>query len=127
MATFDYQEMRDTATDMFEEFGNPFILKKPDGEPRYNPKTKKTEQLYKDYTGICVMKTYEAEVIGTLNNVINAGDVTFKCVMDDINIIPEASKDKLIYEGVTYNLITPASADPSGSFVIVHTLLCRKA
>lgn len=127
MAEFDYNEMRDTANDLFDYFGNPFILKKPDGEPTINPKTKKTEQKFLSYPGKCTMKTYTAESIGELSDVIMAGDVSFSCTMDDIKIIPKENKDKVEYKGVTYNVVHVAKADPSGELIVVHTLHCRRA
>lgn len=122
-----YDDMRNVAINLITEFGNPFILKKKNGEPTYNPKTKKTEQLYKDYPGKCVMKTYSAEAAGMLGNMINAGEVSFVCTMDDISIIPVESTDKVVYCGVTYNIIDVATSNPSGKTVVVHTLHCKKA
>lgn len=127
MAEFDYNEMRGVANTLFNYFGNPFILKKPDGDPVVNPKTKKTEQKYITYPGRCVMKTYSAESIGELVNVIEAGDVSFSCTLDDIKIIPKENKDKIEYKGVTYNIIHVATSNPSGQLIIVHTLHCRRA
>lgn len=121
-----YDDMRNVAIGLLTEFGNPFTLKKKSGEPTYNPKTKKTEQTYKDYPGVCVMKTYSAEASGMLGNVINAGEVSFVCTMDDISIIPVESTDKVVYCGVTYNIIDVATSNPSGKTVVVHTLHCKK-
>lgn len=122
-----YDDMRNVAINLITEFGNPFILKKKNGEPTYNPKTKKTEQLYKDYPGKCVMKTYSAEAAGMLGNIINAGEVSFVCTMDDIKVIPVESTDKVVFGGITYNIIDVATSNPSGNTVVVHTLHCKKA
>ena len=127
MAEFNYEEMREVANDLFDLFGNTFILKKPDGTPTYNPKTKKTEQLYKEYSGRCVMKTYSAETIGAMSNIIQAGDVAFSCTLDDNSIRPTEAQDKVNYQGTTYNIISVATSNPSGDLIVVHTLHCRKA
>ncbi|MCQ2086568.1 MAG: hypothetical protein MJZ37_00630 [Bacilli bacterium] len=127
MATFNYPEMREVANNLFDLFGNPFSLKKEVGEPAYNPKTKKVEPVFAEYKGRCVMKTYTAEAIGELSNIIQAGDVSFSCTMDDISIIPKESKDKVLYEGITYNIISVATSNPSGKYILVHTLHCRRA
>lgn len=127
MATFNYPGMRSMATRLLTQFGNPFVLKKPDGAPKYNSKTKETSQLYKDYPGMCVKKTYSAEAAGLLNNMINVGEVTFVCTMNDISIVPVESKDKVVYEGITYNIIDVATSDPSGKSIIVHFIHCKKA
>ena len=121
-----YEEMNQLAIDLLTEFGNPFILKKPDGEAKYNPKTKRTEQMFLEYPGICVMKPYSAETIGMLSNIINAGDVEFTCTIDDPSIIPEESKDKLIFGKVAYNIINVTTIDPSGELTIVYKIQCRR-
>lgn len=126
MATFNYSKMRNMATGLLTQFGNKFVLKKPEGVASYNPKTKKTEQKYKEYPGTCVKKTYSAEAIGTNDNIIHAGDVSFVCTMDDIKIIPVENTDKVIYGGISYNIIDVSTSDPSGSAVVVHTLHCRR-
>lgn len=127
MATFNYAEMQDVAVELITEFGNPFELKKPDGESVYNPKTKRNEQRFTSYKGICVMKTYATEAIGELANIIHAGDVEFKAVMNVLSVVPKEEKDKLIYGGVSYNIISVATSNPSGQDVLVHTLHCRRA
>lgn len=127
MATFDYAEMQQTALELLTEFGNPFILKKPFGEPVYNPKTKKAEQKYTEYSGICVMKTYTAEAIGELSNIIQAGDVEFKCQLDNEKIVPKEKSDKIIFGNITYNIIEVATINPSGANIIIYTLHCQRA
>ena len=124
---FNYDAMRSMAIGLLTEFGNPFVLKKPDGKPVYNAVTKKTAQKYKEYSGICVMKTYSAEAIGGLSNIINAGDVSFVCTMNDISVVPEESTDKIVYGGKTYNIIDIATSNPSGAKIIVHTVHARRA
>ena len=126
MAKFNYTKMRTMASNLLSQFGNSFILKKPEGSAVYNPKTKKTDQIYKEYTGKCVMKTYTAETIGMMSNIINAGDVAFVCTMDDIKVIPEENKDKIVYGGISYNIIDIATSNPNGSTIIIHTLHCRR-
>lgn len=124
---FDYSSMRSMATNLLTEFGNSFVLKKPDGKPVYNSVTKKNEQGFLSYPGKGVMKTYTVEMAGSLSNIINAGDVSFVCTLDDISIIPTEGKDKIEYGGHTYNVLDVATSNPSGAKVIVHTLHCRRA
>lgn len=127
MATFNYPEMQDVALELLTEFGNTFELKKPEGESVYNPKTKRNEQKFTYYRGTCVMKTYTAEAIGELSNIIQAGDVEFKAVMDSLKIIPKENSDKIIYGGISYNIISVATSNPSGEAILIHTLHCRRA
>ena len=124
-----YEEMGQVADSLLgtKEFGRPFTLRKQSEKPVYNPKTKKTETTYTDYPGTCVMKTYTDEEYGALNNILEAGDVSFICVMKDISIIPQKDKDKLVFNGVTYNIVRPAITNPSGDRILVHKLQCRKA
>lgn len=124
---FDYGSMRSMATNLLTEFGNPFVLKKPNGKPVYNAATKKNEQSYLSYSGTGVMKTYTAEMIGNLSNIINAGDVSLVCTLNDISIIPTEGKDQIVYGGHSYNVLHVSTSDPSGAKVIVHTLHCRRA
>ena len=124
---FNYDAMRRMATGLLTEFGNPFVLKKPNGKPVYNEVTKKTVQKYNEYSGICVMKTYSAEAIGGLSNIINAVDVSFVFTMNDISVVPEESTDKIVYGGKTYNIIDIATSNPSGAKIIVHTVHARRA
>ena len=126
MANFDYSSMADTALSLLEDFGNPFTLKKAEGTPVYNPKTKKTEVSYKEYSGTGVMLTYDAETIGRSNNIINAGDMKFLCQLDDTSIIPVESTDKILFEGITYNIINKAPINPSGSSVVVFEIQTRR-
>lgn len=121
-----YNEMRTMANGLFTQFGNSFVLKKPDGEAKYNPKTKKTEQSFIEYSGKCVMKAYSAETIGLLSNIINAGDVEFVCTMDNIEIIPTENKDKLVYANNTYNIINVTTINPSGDSVVIYKIQCRR-
>lgn len=122
-----YDEMRDLAVELLTEFGNDFQLQKPDSKPTYDPVTRKNITTYKNYTGKCVMKPYTAEMIGMLQNIIKAGDVEFKCTMDDISVIPTEGKDKIIFGGNTYNVLSVSTINPSGSTVVVHTLQARRA
>lgn len=127
MAIFDYTEMQQTTLELLTEFGNSFTLKKPFGEPVYNPKTRRTEQNFKTYTGIGVMKTYTSEMIGFSSNVVQAGDVDFKCVIDNQEITPKEGTDKIEFNGRTYNIINVAEINPPGDSKIIYTLYCRRA
>lgn len=122
-----YDEMRTVANNLFTEFGNSFLLLKSNPKPVYNPKTKKQEYTYSQYLGKCVMKPYTAEMIGMLTNIIKAGDVEFKCTLDDISIIPTEGKDKIFFGGNTYNILSVSTINPSGSTIVIHSLQARRA
>lgn len=124
---FDYGAMRSMAVNLLSEFGSRFTLMKLNDSVTYNKETKKSEPSFTSCTGVCVMKTYTAEMIGSLSNIIQAGDVSFVCAMDDISIVPSEGKDKVVFGGKTYNILEAATSDPSGGKVIVHTLHCRRA
>lgn len=124
---FDYLAMRNMATSLLTDFGDSFILRKQTDKPKYDPKTKKTEYTFTEHNGVCVMKTYSDEAMGQLSNIIESGDVAFICTMNDISIIPQADKDKLIFNGIVYNIIRVSTSNPSGKTVVVHTLQCRRA
>lgn len=122
-----YDKMRNTAVSLITAYGNSFILKKPGGVSVFNPDTERNEQQFSEYTGKCVMKPYVAEMIGSLNNIIKAGDVEFKCVMDDTSVTPTEGKDKIIFGGNTYNILTVSTIKPDGKTVLIHTLQARRA
>lgn len=127
MATFNYEEMSNTALELLEYFGNEFTLIKPSKKSVYNPVTKKNENIKEEHKGIGVMKTYTAEMIGSLANIINAGDVAFVCKLDDESIIPSEGKDQIKFGNYIYNVLEVATSNPSGDKILVHTLQCRKA
>lgn len=121
-----YENMQKVAKTLLKQFGNEFILRKPGGEPAYNPKTKRTEESYKDYFGVCVMKTYSDEAMGALGNIIESGDVAFVCQMNDEKVVPQADKDKLVFNNISYNIIRVQTSNPNGFRTLVHTLQCRR-
>ena len=122
---FDYKEMQDTASSLIKEFGNPCILNKLE-KTVFNPATKKNEPVYTEYKGDCVRKTYTAEMIGMLSNIIKSGDVEFKCVFDDKTVVPTEGKDKIIFGGITYNILQVSNSTPDGDTVLVYTLQARR-
>lgn len=126
MATFNYNEMVNVANELFEMFGNEFTLKKKTKDSIYNPITKKNTPVYKNYEGLCVKKTYTSEMIGSLTNIINAGDVQFKCILNDISVIPSEGVDQLVYKGKTYNILEVDTTEPSGDLPVIHTLHTRR-
>lgn len=121
-----YNDMRKLADNLITQYGNSFELKKP-GTETYNPVTKKTSKTYTTYKGKCVMRPYTAEMIGSLENIINVGDVQFKCVMQDMSVIPTEGVDYLIFGGIKYDIVSVGETNPSGSTVLIHTLQCRRS
>lgn len=122
-----YTDMKAVATSLISRFGSDCVLRKPDGKPVFNPDTNKNEQRYSEFTGKCVMRPYVAETIGALNNIIKAGDVEFKCVMDDQSVIPTESVDKILFGGILYNIQTVETVCPDGATILVHSLQARRA
>lgn len=126
---FDYDKMQKIAKNLLgpSMFGKPFTLKHPLGKPSYDSAKRKNVQKYEEHTGVCVMKTYTAETIGSLSNIIKAGDVSFVCVMDDLDVIPTEAVDKVEFGGHQYNVLEVSTSNPSGSKILVHTLHARRA
>lgn len=122
-----YDRMRNIAYSLISSYGDKFMLKKPDGNAVFNPDTNRNEQHFSEYPGKCLMKPYTAEMIGSLNNIIKAGDVEFKCVMDDMSVTPTEGKDKVVFGGDTYNILSVSMVKPNGKNVIVHSLQARRA
>jgi len=122
-----YDRMRSVAVSLIDTYGDSFVLEKPEGLPVFNPDTNRNEQRFSEHSGKCVMKPYVAEMIGSLNNIIKAGDVEFKCVMDDMSVTPTEGKDKIIFGGDTYNILTVSTIKPDGKTVIIHSLQARRA
>jgi len=126
MAAFDYEGIADTTLSLLEDFGNPFILKHQVGTPKYNPKTKKTDASYEDFSGTGVMTRYEGDAIGRSNNVINAGDMKFICQLDDKSIIPTEFTDKISFMGVVYNIVNKDPINPSGDYAVAYIIQARR-
>lgn len=125
---FNYEKMRKTAKKLLSSqvFGGKFTLQKPEGSV-YDPIKKKNITTFKDYAGDCVMEAYEDEGLGKLADIVQAGDLTFICNMDDTKIIPIKNSDKIIFEGVTYNIIEVSTINPNGKNILVHKCYARKA
>lgn len=121
-----YDEMQDTAKELITEFGNVCTLKKLNNHQKYNEITKKNEPVFTEYNGKCVMKPYTADAIGILSNIIEAGDVEFKCIFDT-GVIATEMKDKIEFRGITYNILSVSIINPNGDKIIVQTLSARKA
>ena len=125
MATFDYDGIKSTARELLEMFGNPFTLKKNIGS-EYNAETKKQEKKFEEHTGVCVMKNYSAEMVGSLSNIINMGDVSFVCQFDEKDVKATEGKDQIIYGEVVYNILHIMTSNPSGDNPIIYTFHARR-
>lgn len=125
MKKFDYEKMQNIASTLLDSFGDSCILNKLE-KTIFNPVTKKNEPVYTEYKGTCVRKTYTAEMIGMLSNIIKSGDVEFKCVFDDKTVVPTEGKDKIVFGGITYNIIQVSDSTPDGNTVLVYTLQARR-
>lgn len=126
MATFDYVRMQNITTSLLKKFGNKFVLRKVTGS-QYDHILKKQVTTTKDFSGVCVMKSYTDETVGQMNNLVNIGDVTFVCSFDDKDVKAEENKDKVIYNGIAYNVLDVTVSNPSGEKTLVYFLHSRKA
>lgn len=125
---FDYSKMQKITDNLLSKnmFGDTFTLLKTTGTV-YDPVVKKNVSTYEEYTGKCVKKVYKDTGLGKLKDIVKAGDVEFKLVMNDLSVIPEKSKDKIFFANVTYNIIEVNTVDPNGKKILVHTCYARKA
>ena len=123
---FNYPKMQKLADKLLskQKFGNPFTLKKKVGQ-RYDSVSKKQIPVYEEYIGNCVKKPYKDTGLGHLKDIVQAGDLEFVCTMKDTKIIP-AKNDQIIFEGITYNIITPELVEPNGKLPLVHKCYARR-
>lgn len=122
-----YDEMQTVAETLITEYGSSCVLNKLSNNQIFNPLTQKNEQTFEEYKGVCIMKPYTAEMIGSLSNIIKAGDVEFKCVLNDKTVVATEGKDKIIFGGITYNILSVSITNPSGSKILVQTFQARRA
>ena len=122
---FNYKKMQKTADKLpsNQKFGGPFTLKKKTGQ-RYDSVSKKQVPVYEEYMGNCVKKTYKDTGLGHLKDIVKAGDLEFICTMKDLKIFPDKN-DQIIFEGTTYNVITPELIEPNGKLPLVHKCYAR--
>ena len=122
----DYGKYKKIAIKLLSKFGTSknIILKKDTGEPVSDPVTKRVVKTYKNYSGYGVKLGYETEAIGTLDNIIKAGDVKIICIFNEE---PSEQKDQIIFGKDTYNIINVKKIDPDASTVVLYTLQCRRA
>lgn len=125
---FNYKNMQKIADKLLSDkvFGGPCILLRQSGTT-YDPIKKKNINTYEEFSGNCVRKTYEDDGLGKLADIVKAGDLEFKLTLKDLSVQPEKNKDKIFFEGVTYNIIEVATANPNGKIPLVHTCYARKA
>lgn len=125
---FNYENMRKKAKRLLskQNFGGKFILQHPEGSS-YDPIKKKNVPTYKEYSGDCVGKVYEDTGLGKLRDIVQAGDIEFVCSMDDPSVTPVKNSDKIIFEGITYNIVEVSTINPNGKKILVHKCYARKA
>lgn len=126
MASF-YGKMQGVSKKLIDKFGNPFVLKKPDGKSYYDPELDEMVSPWKEFSGYGLMSSITAEVIGLQDNIINAGDVSFVCYLDDKTIVPTEADDKFVFAGTEYNILNVDTVAPNGVDVILHILFARKS
>lgn len=119
--------MQGVSKKLIDKFGAPFVLKKPDGKSSYDSELDEMVSSWIDYTGYGLMSSITAEVIGMNDNIINAGDVSFVCYLDDNTVIPTEADDKFVFAGTEYNILNVDTVAPNGTDVILHILFARKS
>ena len=119
--------MQGVSKKLIDKFGNPFVLKKPDGKTYYDSELDEMVQPWKEYTGYGLMSSISAEAIGFNANLINAGDVSFVCYLDESTVIPTEADDKFVFAGTEYNILNVDTVSPNGTDVILHILFARKS
>ena len=124
MEKFDYQQMIDVADELIGAFGSSCTLVKVTGT-EYDKKTMKSIATTESFSGIAVKKQYSSEMVGSLSNIIKMGDVSFVCRFDD-EVVPVEGKDKIIFDGITYNILNVITVEPSGTPTIVYRLHTRR-
>ncbi|MBQ0112636.1 MAG: hypothetical protein KBT03_05865 [Bacteroidales bacterium] len=125
---FNYARMQKTAKKLLSPkgFGSPFLLKKVSGQ-KYDLIKKKTIKTYEEFEGVGIILPIAEETIGALSTIVKAGDKKFVCQMNDELIIPIETKDQIIFENETYNILSVKSLIPNGKKMLIHTLIIRKA
>lgn len=125
---FNYNEMKKMADTLLssKEFGGPFILQRTSGK-MFDPVKMKEINITETFEGNCVQKIYEDDGLGKLSDIVEAGDVVFVCTMKDQSITPAKNSDKIIFGGITYNVIEVSTVKPNGNVTIVHKCYARKA
>jgi hypothetical protein len=56
--------MQGVSKKLIDKFGNPFVLKKPDGKSYYDPELDEMVSPWKEFSGYGLMSSITAEVIG---------------------------------------------------------------
>lgn len=118
-----YTDEYNTAKELITEFGTKIILKKKiESEDDETSLRRKIE--YEEYEGLGCRFNYSAEEIGTIDNIINAGDVKILCQLSEF---PTESEDQIIFGKSIYNIVSVDELNPDDSISILFKCQCRKA
>lgn len=121
----EYGKFQNVAIKLLSKFGTSknIKLKKDTENSIVDPVTKRSVKAYKTYTGYGVKLGYETEAIGSLDNIIKAGDVKIICVFD---VEPTEQKDQIIFGNDAFNIINVKKVDPDASTVVLYSVQCRR-
>lgn len=122
----EYGKFQNVAIKLLSKFGTSknIKLKKDTENPTVDAVTKRSVKVYETYTGYGVKLGYETEAIGSLDNIIKAGDVKIICVFD---VEPAEQKDQIIFGNDTFNIINVKKVDPDATTVVLYSIQCRRA
>lgn len=118
-----YTDEYNTAKELLTEFGTKVILKKKIESEDDEDSIRRSVE-YKEYEGVGCRLNYSAEEIGTLGNIINAGDVKILCQFPEF---PTEVEDQIILGKSTYNIISVNEVNPDDSISILFKCQCHKA
>lgn len=102
----------------------------PDGEPAYNPDTSTVISTETYYPVRVIVFDYIKKTDGTGtvygSTLIETGDKqVFVQPTPDLPV-PKARTGRVIFKGVSYNIITVKAIDPSGTNVLLYELFMRE-
>lgn len=122
----EYGKFQNVAIKLLSKFGTSknIKLKKDTENPVVDAITKRSVKVYKTYAGYGVKLGYETEAIGSLDNIIKAGDVKIICVFD---VEPTEQKDQIIFGNDVFNIINVKKVDPDATTVVLYSVQCRRA
>lgn len=122
----DYAKFQNLAIKLLSKFGSASSvhLRKYTGVSGIDPVTKRTVKSFKLYSGYGVKLKYATEAIGSLDNIIKAGDVKILCYFPEE---PSEQKDQIIFRKDTFNIINVEKIDPDSDTVVLYSVQCRRA
>ena len=123
----NFNEIAQIARNLIGDHGAKAVLRIPQGQPVYDPKTNTYSAPEILYNGYAVIANYENSLID--GSVIQKGDRLVKAILDGEPKAGLSTLDIYNNEGVkidSYQIINVLPVNPNGSITIMYTLQCRK-